>query len=818
MKINILHIIFGLLILSSFSFAWLNQSYNQVYRIPICNPNNYTLGNSTDPFRTWLDIPNTSMINYTNGTDILPYLNSTGAILQFNDSNLTLVGGNAAYGRIYIALFGFPAATCDQVDIYHNSTSATNWSNVSGFPQNRSLLNWANISVSSGSMQGTGASYNGSVLCAVNASWVGYYSTNYGETWTDASLRLAPPATLPSSSIKLALDCAVSGDGNYIAYAFGGSNISYNITILNLSASTRYVSNTTGEFYSVAESDNGSVIVACEHSGSQRCLRSQNYGRNFTQVDSGLPYDQVGISQNGTYISVAVLGANAVRNSNDGGATWNTRSVGGNVLSAAVSYSGKTQYSGGTVGNRSDDYGVSYNRGIGAFSGTRGMATTYDGGIITEADNNAYISYDSGNTWTFIGYTIGASFGTKISRDGRVIVATNQTSEDIVFQWDIRQLNNITHNALPNLCIQQSINYTIKDLITGNLVNATFVNMYSTLSSYNSGTTTGTNTNYSICLNETNSSYNMTTTESYSASGYFPLTNSRILNASNITQNIVVYMLNSSVGTPVLITVITANLDVVPDVYVNISESAGNFVSSKTTNTLGQTVEYLRPVTTLYDFVVYDSNGIVLLNLTNTPVCTTQQPCSQSLIIRVQPPTNYFTTNQINDYCSFDNSTFILNCTFGNASLNKTLILQNWTLFGGEIIGTNSTITNSSVSILVPNVTGQYYYQFYIQNSQNASNVAPNLYIKVLDSNYINVNPPIPNRFNTDGWFLAFLLIMTLGFIGFSFGVSPGILMMDLGIILSVALQLITLGIPSIIGASVFTGALIYRVGQTRRE
>ena len=239
------------------------------------------------------------------------------------------------------------------------------------------------------------------------------------------------------------------------------TNASGSVVIAGSCDGQVYVSHDSGATWTAGNSPNavcwissaltatGDTIYAAQYSGG--LYRSRDFGTTWSQVTtsplissgSGINFESVAVSQDGTRIAVAIQNSSLVQSS-DSGATWHIASFPDNQPThwwrwVSMSPDGKVIVA---VSHedifRSTDAGATWQRLTVAVNGTAvadkwyRVKTSADGQVIAVVGNNfagaqgtgVYVSRDGGATWGR-GYALVADYSfLAMSADGKTIAAT----------------------------------------------------------------------------------------------------------------------------------------------------------------------------------------------------------------------------------------------------------------------------------------------------------------------------------------------------------------------------------------------------------
>lgn len=403
-------------------------------------------------------------------------------------------------------------------------------------------------------------------------------------------------------------------------------------------------------------------------------------------------------------------------------------------------------------------------------------------------------------------------------------------------------LNCSTSNTT-NLTNTTSINYSFFDQTTLAQITATGAFGYTTLrpdgGSNKVTSITGTNNNISTCILPFYLNASVIASESANASGYNGVSFTR---PSQVYTNASIYrpifLINTSASTSVLIYVKSTNQ--VPFFNYTVilyryypATNLYNLSSIGQTDSTGLYVATVEPVPVQYAVAVLDTAGVLQTNITSPLVsfCGAVAPadkCTYNIYLGVGPLNAYGTISNVfqnggtqtivnttsgsnniqitsGPYCSFNNNTMVLTCTYTNDATNPeysglNLTGRNGSINNRTVFATNQSISGkpTSVSIYIPNITGVYPYSFFsiYLNTSNSTTFPYNLQ---LENGQVIVNIPTPNPYGADGWFMAMLIVIAASF---TILANPSVMIISMtgAIELCAILGLITLSGPTMVG------------------
>jgi hypothetical protein len=287
------------------------------------------------------------------------------------------------------------------------------------------------------------------------------------------------------------------------------------------------------------------------------------------------------------------------------------------------------------------------------------------------------------------------------------------------------------------------------------------------------------------------------------------------LNISNSSQNSILYLLSSGASSQVIITVVDAGATTQPNITVRIQRFiVGNNsfieVASFVSDFEGKGATYLEANDAFYRFLLYYSNGTLASLTGNTQiVCTagTCPPYRLTLSIANVIEADFFRRiGTATGGCALNETSGVLTCTGSHSSGSTqafTLLVDRFGAINYTRVCTNSALA-ASATLICPlgNLTGNLYqYRFYVNNSAGE--------IQIFDQGLLDFRTGFFN-YGTNGGIYAFLLILTLAFVG---GTPVEILGLgSLGILLSFALGFLSLSWTALVGILTVAGVLIWKM------
>lgn len=328
----------------------------------------------------------------------------------------------------------------------------------------------------------------------------------------------------------------------------------------------------------------------------------------------------------------------------------------------------------------------------------------------------------------------------------------------------------------------QAVNYSFVDQSSGAQVNATFSSSYTGAVNRSRS---GQDKTYTWCIAPNNGSITVTTSETYTATGYSPIITSRVLVASNTTTNITIYMLNSTAGTAT-----TLSLQQLPNIPLSgqtiiISQytAPSNYtvVRSCVTGAAGTCLVYLEP-NTIYYF--YNMTG---LNTTFGPevlVCTPgSSTCYRNFFIGSSVSIPGTASGQVSGSCTYSSATGYITCN-GAGSISQLLGFGLVLFRNGETTSTcaNTTYGMSGVLTCAVPQTNNTRWSYLLYSIETVTNES-------ITGGEIAINITRTASLGRDSWFIMLFLFLFLAAVGAAhplLGVTFGVLGMLLGVFVGI--------------------------------
>jgi len=357
------------------------------------------------------------------------------------------------------------------------------------------------------------------------------------------------------------------------------------------------------------------------------------------------------------------------------------------------------------------------------------------------------------------------------------------------------------------------INFTIQDQSTFIKVNSSFkISIDGDGFEYSYNDTSQTNSTFAFCFEPSHLEYNISANIEYEATGYEP--NYYYLSGyslTNLTSNITIYLLNSSLGDPIVLKVLDESKLPVAEAYVSIQKydaGTGTFytVGMAKTDFNGEDVVYLNWYDTYYRYSVVQNSELLVLTGTSK---------IYSSPIRINIPRTYeFTYEKFKNIAytlTFNNLThnFILSYTDTTGDVaDACLRVTKRTLRNDTVICLNCE-SSASATIFCDISTygnGTYIAQFYATGSLG--------YIDFLDWIEGGANE-IYTALGEDATFYAFLLSIIILAV---FLVNPilGVIGALLGIFAGAAIGFQPVNYMEFVGITIVGGIIIMLIGSRR--
>jgi len=315
-----------------------------------------------------------------------------------------------------------------------------------------------------------------------------------------------------------------------------------------------------------------------------------------------------------------------------------------------------------------------------------------------------------------------------------------------------------------------------------------------------------------FCLSPDNLTYYSDAQIQYEKSGYVKRSHYLInTTLTNTTNNIELYLLNTSSSTSFIINVMDSVQFPVIDAYVYIQRyypGTGVFhtIEMARTDSSGNTVGHFEAETEDYKVIIF-KEGTILFEGDKAKVFCGETPCTLSFQIEPSVPTTWTDIGDLPNLIwslTYNEDTKIWKYTYvdtsGTTSFGRLFVYTD----GGasRTVICNNTDT-SSAATLTCNVTdydGTIYAEAYISRS-------PEILVW-LDS---IIKRAVKAIFGMEGLFWATMILLIIGMVGL-WNPAVGVVMMIAGVILISYLQIASLGISTIIGIVIIGSILLWEM------
>lgn len=376
--------------------------------------------------------------------------------------------------------------------------------------------------------------------------------------------------------------------------------------------------------------------------------------------------------------------------------------------------------------------------------------------------------------------------------DGSTNSITSSNYNITVFKVLITQCNTSETNTV-------TLNFTMKDeknvnsLVRGNMQIA-FDIRFGSLGLKQFGFNSTNLTSHVFCLSPVNATFTADVVAQYEAPGY-SFRNYYIVNGalSNATQNIDLFLLNSSLSTLVTMIVKEPSGISVSDALVKMQkfypdENLFRLIAMGKTNQEGKSFINLEVPNPSYKILV-EQNG-VLVETTQS-----QQIDANGLVITLtdDPDQLFSILGRVSGSCFANATSRIVSCTYSDATglsgtFNLTVQRQGATMFTGVCSEALTSTSGTLICDLSSQTNGTYFYDF---NAIYSQTVIP------LDAGSLRIG--FTQRFGDSGYFLAFMLFLVLFFIGI-FSPSGSMVFGVIGLVAGSLLELQPVQFSSLVG------------------
>jgi len=321
-------------------------------------------------------------------------------------------------------------------------------------------------------------------------------------------------------------------------------------------------------------------------------------------------------------------------------------------------------------------------------------------------------------------------------------------------------------------------------------------------------------TNFSLCINPNNLTYYSDAQIQHEKDGYIKRSH-YLINATltNNSQNVGLYLLNSSMSTSFIINVIDDVQFAIEDAYVYIQRyypGSGIFhtVEMAQTDNSGNTVGHFEAETEDYKVIIF-KEGEILFESDKAKVFCGETPCTLNFQTEAATPTTWTNVGDLANLIwslTYDTALKIWTYTYVDTSGTTSYGRLNVYMDSG---GSRTIICNesdaSNAATLTCNVTGYdgtIYAEAYISRS-------PEILVWLESV----IERGVKAIFGMEGFFWATIILITIGMIGL-WSPAIGVVMLIAGMVTINYLQLATFGTTTIMGIIVIGVILLWEMGK----
>ncbi|MHA2019054.1 MAG: LamG domain-containing protein [Promethearchaeota archaeon] len=318
--------------------------------------------------------------------------------------------------------------------------------------------------------------------------------------------------------------------------------------------------------------------------------------------------------------------------------------------------------------------------------------------------------------------------------------------------------------------------------------------------------------NYSLCISPNNLTYYSDAQIQYEKTGYVKRSY-YLINATltNTTQNIGLYLLNSSSSTSFIINVIDEVQFAIIDAYVYIQRyypGSGIFhtIEMAKTDSSGNTIGHLEAETEDYKVIIF-KDGQILYENEKAKVFCGETPCTLNFQTDAATPTiwqnigdlpNLIWSLTYNETLKIWTYTYV--DTSGTTSYGRLKVYIDDGNSRTIICNNSDTASASTLTCNVTDYDGTIYAEAYLSRS-------PEILVW-LDS---IIERSVKAIFGMEGLFWAVIILLIVGIIGI-WNPSIGVIMLITGMIMINVLKLATLGITTILGIIVIGIIILWEI------
>ena len=321
-------------------------------------------------------------------------------------------------------------------------------------------------------------------------------------------------------------------------------------------------------------------------------------------------------------------------------------------------------------------------------------------------------------------------------------------------------------------------------------------------------------TNFSLCLEPNNLTYYSDAQIQYEKVGFVKRSH-YLINATltNNSQNVGLYLLNSSASTSFIINVIDEVQFAIKDAYIYIQRyypGSGVFhtIEMAKTDNSGNTIGHFEAETEDYKVIIF-KDGVILYESDMSKVFCGETPCTLNFQTEATAPTTWTNVGTLANLIwslTYDTALKIWTYTYVDTSGTTSYGRLNVYMDNG---GSRTTICNNSdtsnAATLTCNVTGYdgtIYAEAYISRS-------PEILVWLESI----IERSVKAIFGMEGLFWATIIILTIGMIGL-WNPAIGVVMLIAGMVTINFLQLATFGMTTILGIIALGIILLWEMGK----
>jgi len=321
--------------------------------------------------------------------------------------------------------------------------------------------------------------------------------------------------------------------------------------------------------------------------------------------------------------------------------------------------------------------------------------------------------------------------------------------------------------------------------------------------------------NLPICINPNNLTYYSNTQIQYEKSGFVKRSH-YLINSSltNTTNNIKLYLLNSSSSTSFIINVIDSFQFSIVDAYVYIQRyypGTGVFhtIEMAKTDSSGNTVGHFEAETEDYKVLIF-KDGTLLYESDKAKVFCGETPCTLNFQTEAAIPTTWINTGDLANLIwslTYNEATKIWTYTYidtsGTTKWGRLLVYTEDGNSKTIICNNSDTSSAATLTCNVTNYEGTIYAKAYISRSP-----------EILVWSESVIKRVVKAIFGMEGVFWAMMILLTIGLVGI-WHPTISVIMMIVGIILINFLQIASFGITTIMGITIIGIIILMEMKRT---